>query len=58
MASPRWAGCLDAAENPNLERRYRRARDLLWSAPCDLTTAGEAVSGYQEAIQALREGTS
>ena len=52
------AGRVGAAENPNVGDLYRRAHDLLWSAPCDLTTAGEAVRGYQEAILARREGPS
>ena len=34
------------------------ARDLLWTAPCDLTAAAAAVAGYQRAINATttREG--
>jgi hypothetical protein len=33
-----------------LDGRYRQARDLLWSAPCDLDRARAAVTGYQQAI--------
>lgn len=35
-----------------LVQRYQRARDLLWSAPCDLAAAAEAVADYQSAVNA------
>jgi hypothetical protein len=27
-----------------------QARELLWTAPCDLTAAAGAVNGYQQAV--------
>jgi hypothetical protein len=44
------AGRLGAVEDPGLIERYDRARDLLWTAPCDLTAAQAAVAGYQQAV--------
>jgi hypothetical protein len=44
------AGRLGAVEDPGLIERYDRARDLLWTAPCDLTAAEAAVAGYQQAV--------
>jgi hypothetical protein len=44
---------LGAAEDPALAERYDHARDLLWTAPCDLTAADDAVTGYQQAVLAL-----
>ncbi|MBN6052948.1 hypothetical protein JYK22_13505, partial [Nonomuraea sp. RK-328] len=38
------------AEDPEAARLYERARLLLWTAPCDLTKAAEAVDLYQRAI--------
>ncbi|MEV0201094.1 hypothetical protein [Nonomuraea sp. NPDC050691] len=38
------------AEDPEATRLYERARLLLWTAPCDLTKAAEAVDLYQRAI--------
>ncbi|NUW31688.1 hypothetical protein HTZ77_09640 [Nonomuraea sp. SMC257] len=38
------------AEDPEAIRLYERARLLLWTAPCDLTKAAEAVDLYQRAI--------
>ncbi|MGH3815679.1 MAG: hypothetical protein ACRDUV_25045 [Pseudonocardiaceae bacterium] len=35
-----------------LVQRYQRAHDLLWSAPCDLAAAAEAVADYQSAVNA------
>ncbi len=43
------AAALGRIEDLALEQRYRRARDLLWSAPCDLVIAAGAVAGYQSA---------
>ncbi|GAB3685819.1 hypothetical protein GCM10028832_46820 [Streptomyces sparsus] len=37
------------AEEPMLVERYDAARRLLWSAPCDLRTAEQAVLRYQRA---------
>ena len=52
------AARLGEAENADLEAGYQRARDLLWSAPCDLAAAAGAVRGYQQAVLALQGGTS
>jgi hypothetical protein len=38
------------AEDPAATRLHDQARLLLWSAPCDLTKAAEAVGRYQSAI--------
>ncbi|MEV1240029.1 hypothetical protein [Nonomuraea sp. NPDC049750] len=38
------------AEDPDATELYERARLLLWSAPCDLTKAAQAVDLYQRAI--------
>jgi len=51
------AARLGVAEDADLVASYDRARDLLWTAPCDLTAAAAAVAGYQQAIQTTtREG--
>jgi hypothetical protein len=47
------AAQLGAAEDAQLTARYLEARDLLWTAPCDLGAAASAVARYQEAIVAL-----
>jgi hypothetical protein len=47
------AARLDAAEDPGLTERYDRARGLLWTAPCDLAAAADAVTSYQQAVLAL-----
>jgi hypothetical protein len=47
------AARLGAAEDPGLAERYDRARGLLWTAPCDLAAAADAVAGYQQAVLAL-----
>ena len=44
------AARLGAAEDPGLAERYDRARDLLWTAPCDLDAAAAAVDAYQRAV--------
>ncbi|MGW2847944.1 hypothetical protein [Streptomyces sp. NPDC001274] len=41
------------AEDPLLIERYDAARRMLWSAPCDLRVAGQAVLRYQEAAAEL-----
>lgn len=48
------AGGLGAAENAELDQRYQQAKDLLWTAPCDLAAATAAVNGYQQAVLHLR----
>jgi hypothetical protein len=47
------AARLGAAEDPGLTERYNQARGLLWTAPCDLAAAADAVAGYQQAVLAL-----
>ena len=44
------AARLGGAEDASLAERYDRARDLLWTAPCDLAAAEAAVTGYQQAV--------
>jgi hypothetical protein len=50
------AARLGGAEDLVLTQRYDQARDLLWTAPCDLGTAAEAVAAYQQAILAIGRG--
>jgi hypothetical protein len=38
------------AEEPALVRQYQLARDLLWTAPCDLPAATRAVAAYQRTV--------
>jgi chromosome segregation ATPase len=47
------AARLGGAENPGLSRLYDQTRDLLWTAPCDLTAAAAAVTSYQQAVLAI-----
>jgi hypothetical protein len=47
------AAALGAAENAELEAAYGQARDVLWTAPCDLAAGVAAVTGYQQAVLAL-----
>jgi hypothetical protein len=47
------AARLGSAEDTDLAARYDHARDLLWTAPCDLAAAADAVTGYQRAIRAM-----
>jgi hypothetical protein len=47
------AAKLGGAEDSDLDARYDHARDLLWTAPCDLSAAADAVTGYQQAVLAL-----
>ncbi|XRQ03608.1 hypothetical protein ACN3XK_44415 [Actinomadura welshii] len=46
------AARLGHAEDAELARLYHRARELLWSSPCDLREATVTLSGYQRAINA------
>ncbi|HEX4834063.1 MAG TPA: hypothetical protein VH478_23560 [Trebonia sp.] len=50
------AARLGAAEDLGLTGRYEAARDLLWTAPCDLGAAAAAVAAYQQAILAIGRG--
>lgn len=47
------AARLGAAEDLGLSEIYEAARDLLWTAPCDLAAAAAAVTAYQQAILAI-----
>jgi hypothetical protein len=38
------------AEDSALDERHGRAHDLLWTAPCDLPAAADAVTAYQQAV--------
>jgi hypothetical protein len=44
------AARLGGAEDSGLAQRYDLARDLLWTAPCDLAAAEAAVTAYQQAV--------
>ncbi|MEW2266504.1 hypothetical protein ACGF5T_13440 [Streptomyces sp. NPDC047853] len=44
---------LGFAEDPELAEKYEKARRMLWSAPCDLRVAGQAVLRYQHAAAEL-----
>ncbi len=46
------AARLGAAEELDIAACYDQAHDRLWTAPCDLTEAEEAVAAYQRAILA------
>jgi len=48
------AARLGAVEDARLADHYARARDLLWTAPCDLAAAETAVAGYQQAVLGVR----
>jgi hypothetical protein len=52
------AGRLGGAENSDLAETYQLAHDVLWSAPCDLAEAADAVHRYQQAVLALQVRTS
>ncbi|MFG3345430.1 hypothetical protein ACGF1Z_10245 [Streptomyces sp. NPDC048018] len=47
---------LGAAEDPLLIERYDTARRMLWSAPCDLRAAEQAVLRYQHAAAEVLSG--
>jgi hypothetical protein len=44
------AARLGAAEDLGLSEIYEAARNMLWTAPCDLGAAADAVAAYQQAI--------
>ncbi|MET9252453.1 hypothetical protein ACGFZL_02620 [Streptomyces sp. NPDC048182] len=44
---------LGYAEDPELTEKYEKARRMLWSAPCDLRVAEQAVLRYQHAAADL-----
>ncbi|GAA3039768.1 hypothetical protein GCM10020229_58700 [Kitasatospora albolonga] len=45
------AARLGLAEDPVVVERFEKARWLLWSAPCDLRAAAEAVVRFQQALR-------
>uniref|UniRef100_A0AB33JVZ2 Uncharacterized protein n=2 Tax=Kitasatospora sp. CMC57 TaxID=3231513 RepID=A0AB33JVZ2_9ACTN len=45
------AARLGVAEDPVVIERFEKARWLLWSAPCDLRAAAEAVARFQQALR-------
>jgi hypothetical protein len=47
------AARLGAAEDPGLATGYDQARQLLWTAPCDLNAAADAVNRFQQAVLAI-----
>jgi hypothetical protein len=46
------------AESAPLANTFQTARDLLWSAPCDLEASGRAVRTYQAAVNAATQNGS
>ena len=42
-----------AAERPDIDAAYRAARDVLWSAPCDLGRARELTTDFQRLVGAV-----
>ncbi|RFS85720.1 hypothetical protein D0T12_12045 [Actinomadura spongiicola] len=50
------AARLGHAEDAELAGMYERARELLWTSPCDLRKATVTLSGYQQAINARVKG--
>jgi hypothetical protein len=50
------AGRLGLAEDAALTEIHQRARDLLWTSPCDLRGATVALADYQRAIASHAEG--
>ncbi|MFG1997989.1 hypothetical protein ACGFNU_02440 [Spirillospora sp. NPDC048911] len=57
MAYRAKAARLGFAEDELLTRLYGEARELLWTAPCDLRRATAAVAEYQRAIKACESET-
>jgi hypothetical protein len=47
------AAALGSAEDEHLTALYEQARDMLWTAPCDVAAAGSAVTSYQRAVLQL-----
>ena len=47
------AARLGGIEDEELTALYGRARELLWTAPCDLDAAQDAVTRYQRAVLAM-----
>ncbi len=51
-------GRLGRSEDLELNRLYQQAKDILWTAPCDLRQATAALAGYQRAINNSSNGAS
>ncbi|MFC5181112.1 hypothetical protein [Actinomadura harenae] len=51
------AARLGLAEDAELLTIHERARELLWTSPCDLRAATVALSGYQQAVNSRAKGT-
>jgi hypothetical protein len=47
------AAALGSAEDGRLTALYELARDILWTAPCDIAAASSAVTSYQRAVLQL-----
>jgi len=47
------AARVGATEDPSLDARYDQARELLWTAPYDLTATADAVNRFQQAVLAV-----
>jgi len=47
------AAAAGAAERPEFDEAFRRAKALLWSAPCDLDAARSEVATYQALVRSL-----
>ncbi|RFU38686.1 hypothetical protein DZF91_26365, partial [Actinomadura logoneensis] len=50
------AARLGLAEDADLLTIHERARELLWTSPCDLRAATVALSGYQQAVNSRTKG--
>jgi hypothetical protein len=44
------AASVGAAERPDVDRAYQSARQVLWSAPCDMVAARSLVAAYIELV--------
>ncbi|MGK4580761.1 hypothetical protein [Kitasatospora sp. HPMI-4] len=49
------AARLGLAEDPEVVERFEKARWLLWSAPCDLRAAAEAVNRFQQSLRPVQQ---
>ncbi|QKG26064.1 hypothetical protein ACTIVE_7717 [Actinomadura verrucosospora] len=50
------AARLGGSEDAELTAIYERARELLWTSPCDLREATATLAGYQQAITSRAKG--
>lgn len=51
------AARIGGAEDADLARLHAMAREILWTAPCDLRQATAVLAQYQQAIRSLESGT-